>query len=180
MFEGRRRLKPWCRRCLQMGTEGWSLCLALTALLPPRCPWEPHRHRVLEMRELVDGSVWALHNSTVSLAEGVGALLWLRILQASQGQLDEERLFSEGECWNQIACCSPLIRSCKKAPIHSCKIAPLPTWHPRRFCRKQQRSRRRGICGKCNSKQTWMWLPWCVNHMSGDLLSESRDPEVLE
>lgn len=60
-------------------------------LLPP---WQ----RVLEMRELMDGSVWAAHNSTVSLAEGVGALLWLRILQASQGQLDEERLFSEGEC----------------------------------------------------------------------------------
>lgn len=34
---------------------------------------------------------------SVSLAAGVSPLLWLCVLQASQGQLHEERLFSEGE-----------------------------------------------------------------------------------
>lgn len=113
------------------------------------------------------------NSAVVSLAAGGSSLLRLRVLQASQGQLHEERLFSEGERWNQIACYSWLVRSCKKAPIRSSKPAPLPTWHPQCFCRKQQRSRPMGMWGKCNSKQTGKRLPWCVHHMSSDLLSES-------
>lgn len=55
------------------------------------------------VRSAAGGGLWAaavglsVTALLVSLAAGVGSLLWLRILQASQGQLDEERLFSEGE-----------------------------------------------------------------------------------
>ena len=47
-------------------------------------------------RQLV-GSSFSITALSLSLAAGVGSLLWLCVLQASQGQLHEERLFSEGE-----------------------------------------------------------------------------------
>lgn len=46
---------------------------------------------------VIAGIVFSLTALLVSLAAGVSLLFWLCILQASQGQLDEERLFSEGE-----------------------------------------------------------------------------------